>query len=221
MRFNLSTPFAEKDQAKALGARWDPESKVWYVLDVEDLTPFKRWKPIPMRALAGTKKISKNDTVSHLADDQATQSYTPLTSGVGDEEFLKIMDAYENPKWTPKAGYQYAASTDDGLFFVIPDIKNPNSFHITRLLFEGEIPSEAEEDEGGDGGKTNFTRWPEHAKHVEFRLRQFGMQEEPGSVDWHFSKEVGASEPFCAPPNHGKIRVTRKDGSVMWLPDAC
>ncbi len=44
MRFNLSTPFAEKDQAKALGARWDYESKVWYVLDVEDLTPFMRWK---------------------------------------------------------------------------------------------------------------------------------------------------------------------------------
>ncbi len=45
MRINLATPFAEKDQAKALGARWDAARKVWYVEDVEDLTPFKRWIP--------------------------------------------------------------------------------------------------------------------------------------------------------------------------------
>ena len=43
MRINLVTPFAEKDAAKALGARWDTTRKVWYIVDVEDLTPFLRW----------------------------------------------------------------------------------------------------------------------------------------------------------------------------------
>ena len=45
MRINLVTPFAEKDAAKALGARWDAAKKCWYILDVDDLTPFMRWIP--------------------------------------------------------------------------------------------------------------------------------------------------------------------------------
>ena len=45
MRINLTTPFAEKDQVKALGVGWDAARKVWYIEDVEDLTPFTRWIP--------------------------------------------------------------------------------------------------------------------------------------------------------------------------------
>lgn len=45
MRINLVTPFAEKDAAKALGARWDATRKIWYIMDVADLTPFLRWIP--------------------------------------------------------------------------------------------------------------------------------------------------------------------------------
>ena len=45
MRINLVTPFAEKDAAKALGARWDSAKKLWYIVDVADLTPFLRWIP--------------------------------------------------------------------------------------------------------------------------------------------------------------------------------
>ena len=45
MRINLTTPFAEKDAAKALGARWDSARKVWYVVDPQDLAPFMRWIP--------------------------------------------------------------------------------------------------------------------------------------------------------------------------------
>ncbi len=45
MRTNLVTPFAEKDAAKALGARWDAKTKNWYIVDVADLTPFLRWIP--------------------------------------------------------------------------------------------------------------------------------------------------------------------------------
>jgi hypothetical protein len=45
MRINLVTPFAEKDAAKALGARWDAAKKCWYIVDVDDLTPFMQWIP--------------------------------------------------------------------------------------------------------------------------------------------------------------------------------
>lgn len=43
MRTNLQVPFDEKDEAKRLGARWDPAKRVWYVQNREDLTPFARW----------------------------------------------------------------------------------------------------------------------------------------------------------------------------------
>jgi len=45
MRINLVTPFAERDAAKALGARWDSTLKTWYIQNVADLTPFQRWIP--------------------------------------------------------------------------------------------------------------------------------------------------------------------------------
>lgn len=43
MRTNLNCPFHEKDEAKRLGARWDPAGKTWYIFGAEDLTPFMRW----------------------------------------------------------------------------------------------------------------------------------------------------------------------------------
>jgi hypothetical protein len=43
-RTYLNCPFDEKDQAKALGARWDATKKRWYV-DIADLSPFSRWLP--------------------------------------------------------------------------------------------------------------------------------------------------------------------------------
>ncbi|HEX5277783.1 MAG TPA: exodeoxyribonuclease VII large subunit [Fluviicoccus sp.] len=44
LRTYLQVPFAEKDQAKAHGARWDPLERKWYV-QAEDLAPFRRWLP--------------------------------------------------------------------------------------------------------------------------------------------------------------------------------
>lgn len=41
----LAVPFAEKDQAKALGAKWDGENKVWRVKKQDDMTSFNRWLP--------------------------------------------------------------------------------------------------------------------------------------------------------------------------------
>lgn len=47
MRMDLKVPFAEKDEAKKLGARWDPARKTWYVVNQTDLAPFARWSPQP------------------------------------------------------------------------------------------------------------------------------------------------------------------------------
>ncbi len=39
----LTVPFAEKDQAKSLGARWNAEKKKWYVPAGVDPAPFEKW----------------------------------------------------------------------------------------------------------------------------------------------------------------------------------
>lgn len=57
MRTNLNVPFAEKDEAKALGARWDPTRKCWYVQD-RDLAPFARWVREPGAAAAPPVKAT-------------------------------------------------------------------------------------------------------------------------------------------------------------------
>ncbi|MCX8565576.1 MAG: hypothetical protein ON057_000303 [Glomeribacter sp. 1016415] len=44
-RIDLNVPFAEKDEAKWLGARWDGERKVWYVPDGVATNVFGRWLP--------------------------------------------------------------------------------------------------------------------------------------------------------------------------------
>ena len=44
-RFYLECPYAEKDEAKSLGAWWDPDRKKWYVSNDVDRNLFKRWWP--------------------------------------------------------------------------------------------------------------------------------------------------------------------------------
>lgn len=39
----LKVPYAEKDEAKALGARWNQARKAWYVPDGQPTAPFARW----------------------------------------------------------------------------------------------------------------------------------------------------------------------------------
>jgi hypothetical protein len=39
----LKVPYAQKDQAKALGARWNNERKTWYVPDGQPSAPFEQW----------------------------------------------------------------------------------------------------------------------------------------------------------------------------------
>lgn len=42
-RMNLQVPFADKDQAKALGAKWDKTTKTWYIAADTDMGKFRKW----------------------------------------------------------------------------------------------------------------------------------------------------------------------------------
>lgn len=65
MRINLNCPYAEKDIAKSLGARWDIARKVWFIVDVEDLTPFMRW-------IAGVKPSKQQSKKAHRRPNSKT-----------------------------------------------------------------------------------------------------------------------------------------------------
>jgi hypothetical protein len=47
-RIDLQVPFYEKDEARRLGARWDPAQKVWYVPANVDAALLQKWFPRPL-----------------------------------------------------------------------------------------------------------------------------------------------------------------------------
>lgn len=55
----LNVPYAEKDEARALGARWNPGRKRWYVPDGVALDPFQKWM-----AKDGDPKPGRSDSAS-------------------------------------------------------------------------------------------------------------------------------------------------------------
>jgi putative DNA primase/helicase len=40
----LAVPYAEREAAKALGARWDRATKAWFVPTGVDTDPFRKWE---------------------------------------------------------------------------------------------------------------------------------------------------------------------------------
>lgn len=42
-RHYINCPYSEKDEAKSLGARWDPARKKWYFIGKEKSEKFKKW----------------------------------------------------------------------------------------------------------------------------------------------------------------------------------
>jgi len=75
----LKVPYAEKDEAKTLGARWNPTRKCWYVPDGKDSEPFARWIVAGAAAPAGdaaAKPPSSRD--SHGAKPVIGSKYLEL-----------------------------------------------------------------------------------------------------------------------------------------------
>lgn len=59
MRHDLKVPFADKDAAKKLGARWDASRKIWYVADNVDIARFTKWSPTLLDASSSASVSQK------------------------------------------------------------------------------------------------------------------------------------------------------------------
>ena len=61
MRFYLNVPFEEKNEAKTLGARWDPVNRKWYFTQPEKYELFLRWMP-------ETEKVSLSEEQNRVIE---------------------------------------------------------------------------------------------------------------------------------------------------------
>lgn len=98
MRINLQVPYAEKDAAKRLGARWDMARKVWYIVNQEDLTPFMPWLKIAQPASPKAREkagIVTKATSTHLPSCSCTSppwEDCEHTEPPADERFLMLVN---------------------------------------------------------------------------------------------------------------------------------
>ncbi len=72
----LNTAYKDREQVKALGAKWDAARKQWYVTSGRDLVPFAAWLP------AG-------DTLNPSARSNSNELTTATTSGGTDLAFVQ------------------------------------------------------------------------------------------------------------------------------------
>ena len=92
---NLKVPFNEKDQAKSLGARWNAESKLWYVPQGVDAAPFEKWLSSAPN-LAPTQPTAKPVVKSMpQANAGSTARNEPFDDDI-DAINARLRDAYES-----------------------------------------------------------------------------------------------------------------------------
>ena len=69
----LTVPYAEKDAAKALGAKWDATKKKWYAPANTELSSFSKWQidstvKVNSTKTASPAKISSGGVTTHPTD---------------------------------------------------------------------------------------------------------------------------------------------------------
>lgn len=100
MSLLLDVPYAQKDAAKALGAKWNPEIKKWYVEKRSDYTKFRPWFHSPKTTMIVCDQIyivqsyrecfychKKTPIVSLAADSYVLVGTSEIKTG-GDIDFL-------------------------------------------------------------------------------------------------------------------------------------
>jgi hypothetical protein len=88
----LNVPFAQKDEAKALGARWDAVEKKWFVPADKDITLFSRWQ---------TEASAVQSPKSKASPSKISASTKKTAAGVKTHATVKDFVAYNGvaPPW--------------------------------------------------------------------------------------------------------------------------
>ena len=122
----LQVPYAEKDQAKALGARWDPAQRQWYAPAGLALQAFAPWLPAHLAQV-------QEEGAGYLASTELAASQRPAShavmqagsTGIGLAELLQgvgqvVATSFDQPVWvrvevlrvSTKGGHVYLELTE-------------------------------------------------------------------------------------------------------------
>lgn len=79
-RFYINVPYAEKDQAKVLGARWDPDVRRWYYTENQDALLFSNWfhesKPVEvLKSESGLRMTLKDFLTNNYSNKAKSLTY--------------------------------------------------------------------------------------------------------------------------------------------------
>ena len=92
----LNVSYAQKDAVKALGARWDPANKKWYVPANIDITLFAAWRLDSVSVEPEIKTLRGNDATNLIINTDKNAAAGVITYPV-DKSFV----AYDGqvPPW--------------------------------------------------------------------------------------------------------------------------
>lgn len=79
----LNVPFAQKDEAKTLGARWDAVEKKWFVPTDKDVTLFARWQ-----VESGAVESSKSKAAPSKTSTPSQKTTTGVKTHAADKDFV-------------------------------------------------------------------------------------------------------------------------------------
>lgn len=94
----LNVPFAQKDAAKALGARWDAANKKWYVPADKDVSLFAQWQTdATVQALSSASSKSTTPASSSNNSSSVNHASPGAKTHPADKNFV----AYDGdaPPW--------------------------------------------------------------------------------------------------------------------------
>ena len=92
----LTTAFKDRAEVKALGARWDPERRQWYVPSGRDLAPFEAWPPVGSLTTLAPASITGASTTAVDTAGRTGISLSQLLAGVAQA----VAKAYAAGVWT-------------------------------------------------------------------------------------------------------------------------
>ena len=93
----LDVPFSQKDQAKALGAKWDASRKKWFVPPGLDGALFERWKLAEQPMQPGNAVVPKRATATRAGNTKVGDSMVIAVTQPQDKDFVPYSG--DAPPW--------------------------------------------------------------------------------------------------------------------------
>ncbi|WP_277960745.1 DUF5710 domain-containing protein [Pseudomonas sp. RIT-To-2] len=179
-RINLAVPFSEKDEAKSLGARWDPSQKTWYIPEGVQVGPLTRWLPVtPLEDLVHGPEFYVRApyyyVIESISDCWGCSNLTRVFSfklPEQHEEFDYYVDEDEDFELTSnlgewkRRGYRGTVSNVDSLSPLVT--KQIHRFTSNFKLAYSKM--------------AGSRYWMNHCEHCGAKLGDFFMHSEPGGA---------------------------------------